>query len=94
MKRKYEDKEVQGIFIPKSTIWTLIVTIIISVITIFTRLEVGFKLLEKEIEIINLRLGKVESSILTNVEYFEKIKNQLHNIETEVTLKQDKKFVE
>jgi len=94
MKINQEDQELKGVFIPKSTIWTLIVTIGISLITLFTRLEVGFKLLEKEIEITNIRLTNTEKSNNINIEHLQGIKEQLYNIEKVITMKQDKKFVE
>ena len=98
-------KEQKGIFIPKSTVWALLVTISIAIISTFTRFEVGFKQLEKEIEILRINTQKdinIMALKLTNEEElvkkvsdsFDQIQEQLHTIEKAIVLKQDKKFVE
>ena len=100
-----DTKEHKGIIIPKSIVWTVLITITISIISTFTRFEIGFKHLEKEIdvlrvgtqkeiEILNIKLSKEEELIRKTSERFEQINEKLFNIEKAITMKQDKKFLE
>ena len=52
------NKEQKGIFIPKSTVWSLLITVAIAITGTFIRFEVGFKQLEKEIEIVRINTQK------------------------------------
>ena len=100
-----ENKEQKGIVIPKTTIWTILITVAGVLISSWVTFQVSFVRLEKEIailrtetykevELLKAKIEKEHSINLINADRFEKIQKQLHEIEKAVTLKQDKKFIE
>lgn len=87
-------KEQKGITIPRSIVWGIIVAVIGVLLTTWITFEVRFVCIEKEIEVIKINIESWHRTNETNSQRFEKIQQQLHDIEMALTIKQDKKFIE
>jgi hypothetical protein len=80
--------------IPKSVIYSTVCGLVLTVGASWWKFTVDFGKLEKEIELVKLRLDKKELNY--DKIYFElsAMTKQLHSIEKKIDLKADKKWVD
>ena len=83
-----------NIKIPKMAFYTFMGTVIIIVGSAWIDLRVRFAHMEKETEILKVRLTKEEVLIQKTNERYEDIQRQLYDIKSAIEMKQDKRFVE
>ena len=80
--------------IPKSVVFGFMGTVLITLASSWITFQVKFAHIEKEIEILNIKLAKEHSLIEKNLDRFDSVTEQLHRIEKILNLKQDRRFAE
>ena len=80
--------------IPKSVVFGFMGTMLIALASSWITFQVKFAHLEKEIEILNIKMVKEHAWIEKNLDRFDSIIEQLHRIENSLNLKQDKRWAD
>ena len=87
-------EKIKQTVIPNTVLWSAIFIIVSAIATQWVSITSNIATLEKEIEILKVRVARSEEIVKETDERYSEIQKALYEIKNALNLKQDKRFAE